>query len=335
MATIKDIAEQANVSTATVSRILNNDPSLSVGEDTRKRVLEAASKLNYKLTRKKSEKQSESYQIGIVLTKDETIDPYFLSIRNGIESICEQYSLNIASILTVGKNQLSSAAVNGLDGLIVLGNVDVSDLKDIYYENSNIVIVDYMPDHHNYDVVVSDFETATREVLEYLFTKGHSDIAYIGGRKVIKHMSSNQTIEETDIRESVYEAIMRGKGLYNQENVLLGEFGPNSGYQLMKALIEKGNLPTAVVVGSDPMALGAFRALHEADINVPEDISVISFDDIEAAAYLNPALSTVKVHTEEMGRTAVKLLSDRIKGRTIPLKVVLPTELVLRESVKE
>jgi LacI family transcriptional regulator len=223
--------------------------------------------------------------------------------------------------------------MSGLDGLIVLGNVEVSDLKEIYYENGNIVFVDYCPDGKDFDVVISDFEAATHEVMEYLLSIGHSDIAYIGGRKVIKHISSDQSFEEVDIRERVYETIMKEKGLYDPELVLLGEFGPTSGYQLMKRLLERKTLPTAVVTGSDPMALGAFRALHEAGIKVPEEISVISFDDIEAAAYLNPALSTVKIHTEEMGKIAVRLLSERIKGRTIPLKVVLPTELVLRESV--
>jgi LacI family transcriptional regulator len=89
-----------------------------------------------------------------------------------------------------------------------------------------------------------------------------------------------------------------------------------------------------VVCASDPMALGAFRALHEAGIKVPEDISIISFDDIDAAAYLQPALSTVKIHSFEMGKTAVKLLQDRIKGRELPMKVILPTELILRESTE-
>jgi LacI family transcriptional regulator len=125
---------------------------------------------------------------------------------------------------------------------------------------------------------------------------------------------------------------MRENGLYNPEKVLVGDWGPTSGYSLMKQLIDKGQLPSAVVVGSDPMALGVLRALHEADLKVPEDVSVVSFDDIEAAAFMNPRLSTVKVHTDEMGKTAVKILFDRLKGRTVPIKVTLPTELVIRDS---
>lgn len=115
--------------------------------------------------------------------------------------------------------------------------------------------------------------------------------------------------------------------------MLVGEWGPNGGYKLMQELIRRGQLPSAIVVASDPMALGAFRALHQAGIKVPEDISVFSFDDIDSAAYLTPALSSVKIHSFEMGKTAVKLMYDRLKGRELPLKIVLPTELVYRESV--
>jgi LacI family transcriptional regulator len=110
------------------------------------------------------------------------------------------------------------------------------------------------------------------------------------------------------------------------------DWGPASGYSLTKKLIKSGRIPSAIVVASDPTALGVLRALHEAEINVPNDVSVISFDDIEAAEYVNPRLSTVKVHGDEMGRTAVKLLYDRLMGRKIAMKVTLPTELIIRDS---
>lgn len=342
MATIRDIAQQANVSTATVSRIINSDPTLSVSEETRKRVLEVVNKLDYKPTRKKSvktekqekqEKPNKVYNIGLVTNNDETVDPYFMSIRLGIEQTCRKYSINIVSTLTIGKSDISAEVVAGFDGLIILGDVDVRDLKENYYENNNIVIVDYLPEGNHFDVVISDLEAATYEIMGHLFNLGHTNIAYLGGKGLIKRVSDNHDIEKEDIRKKTYEKIMKENGLYKADNVLLGEFGPNSGYVLAKQLIGKGLLPSAVVVGSDPMALGVFRAFHEANIRVPEDISVFSFDDIESAAYMNPALSTVKVHTEEMGRTAVKMLYDRLNGRTLPLKIVLPTELVFRESV--
>jgi LacI family transcriptional regulator len=336
MATIKDIAVQANVSTATVSRILNNDPTLSVSEDTRKRVIEAVNELNYKPLRKKNgktQKTAETYDVGLIMLNDETIDPYFQSIRLGVESICNQYSLNIASTMTIGKSTITAESLSGLDGLIVIGDVDIEDLKEVYYENNNIVAVDYLPQETNVDVVISDFEGATNQVLEHLFSLGHTDIAYLGGKGLVHGVSSQKTIEKIDTRKSSFEKMMKVKGLYNPSKVLEGDWGSASGYSLTQQLIETGQLPSAIVAGSDPMALGVLRALHEAGIKVPDDVSVFSFDDIEAAAFMNPRLSTVKVHGDEMGKTAVKLLYDRLKGRTIPLKVTLPTELIIRDSV--
>jgi LacI family transcriptional regulator len=341
MATIRDIADQANVSTATVSRILNNDPTLSVTDDTKKKVLEVVEQLNYKPLRRKidkSEKVSsnkESFNIGILILNDETVDPYFHSIRLGIENTCAKYSMHISSVVVVGKNSISSESFNGLDGLIVIGDVDIDDLKDIYYENNNIVAVDYMPHDKDVDVVISDFEGATKKILDYLFSLGHTDIAFLGGKGRVFGISSNKITEKEDARKASFEHVMKEKGLYNPNKVLLGDWGAANGYSMMQQLINNGQLPSAVVVGSDPMALGVLRALHEAEIKVPEDVSVFSYDDIEAAAFMSPRLSTVKVHTDEMGKTAVKLLYDRLKGRKMPLKVTLPTELVIRDSVSE
>ncbi|MDT3427729.1 LacI family transcriptional regulator [Paenibacillus forsythiae] len=336
MTRIKDIAESANVSTATVSRILNNDPSLSVSGETRKRVLEAVTELNYKPARRRRAKASqdkEAYSIGLVLTNDEAIDPYFMSMRQGVESVCDQYSVKIASVFNVGKSDFSPDRMTGLDGLVVLGDVNSEELKEAYGQNRNIVFVDFLPEEENYDAVISDFEAATRKILNYLFSAGHREIAYIGGKGLIRSIHNGRVIEKEDLRLSTYKRIMQEEGLFQSENVLVGEFGPMSGYTLMKQLIGRRPFPSAVVVASDPMAIGAMKALHEAGIKVPGDISIFSFDDIEASAFLNPTLSTVKVHTEEMGRTAVKLLVDRMRNdREVPLRVTLPTELVVRES---
>ena len=339
MATIKDVAQLAKVSTATVSRLLNSDPTLSVSDHTRKRVMEIVGELNYKSSRRnreKSDRKREIHNIGLILTnteEDEVNDPYFMSLRMGIERACEQYGMRITSIQTIGSNVLVGRVLRSLDGLIVVGTVDVKELRDIYYENNNIVFVDYEPEDKNVDIVISNLESATNQILEHLFYHGHEQIVYLGGRTVVKGIHNKETGEKEDIRKTVFEKVMKEKKLYKNDCVLVGEWGPNGGYKLMQELIRRRQLPSAIVVASDPMALGAFRALHQAGIKVPEDISVFSFDDIDSAAYLTPALSSVKIHSFEMGKTAVKLMYDRLKGRELPLKIVLPTELVYRESV--
>lgn len=336
MVTIKDIANRANVSTATVSRILNNDPTLSVSDETRKKVLDLVNELDYKPLRKKSvkvEQKIESLNIGLIFLNDESIDPYFQSIRLGVESTCNQYPVNIVSTMVVGKSTISYEILSDLEGLIVIGDIDIKEIKEIYYKNNNIVVVDSLPlNDSNVDVVISDFESATEEAINHLLDLGHEEIAFVGGKGLVHGVVSGKMVEKVDVRKSTFEKVMKEKGLYNPSYILEGDWGPANGYSLAKKLIEKGKMPSAIVVASDPMALGVLRGLHESGIQVPHDVSVISFDDIEAAAYVFPRLSTVKVHGDEMGSTAVKLLYDRLMGRKIPMKVTLPTELIIRDS---
>ncbi|MBD1380312.1 LacI family DNA-binding transcriptional regulator [Metabacillus arenae] len=341
MTTIRDIANEANVSSATVSRILNNDPSLSVAEDTRNRVLDAADLLNYKPSRKRktskkiSDEPSELYNIGIisVITQEEEVnDPYFMSIRLGVEIACETLPFTIKKIIRAG-NDASLKDIENLDGLIVIGGIDPNCLKEFLESNKHVVFVNHFPYLKNYDVVASGFDTATEDVLEYLFQLNHTNIGFLGGKDTLIKLDEKQPSEEVeDIRRIAFENVMRRKELYDQEHVYIGEWGASGGYQLMKEVINKGNLPSAMVIASDPMAIGAMRALHESGIIVPQDISIISFDDIEAAEFLNPPLSTVKVHTGEMGKVAARLLYDRFNGRNIPIRSILGTELVIRDS---
>jgi len=338
MATIKDIAKQANVSTATVSRILNNDPTLSVSAPTRKKVLDTVKELNYKPLRKKSTKpkdQTKIQKIGLIFLNDELVDPYFQSIRVGVETTCSAYNLSVVSTLMVGKNEITSANVSNLDGLIVIGDIDTEEIMDVYYKNKHIVVVDYLPQNQNVDVVISDFEKATEQAIHYLMGLGHKEIAFIGGKGHVYGVVSGRSKEKVDIRRKTFERVTKDEKISNPSLILEDDWGPKSGYTLTKQLIETNRLPSAIVVASDPTAIGVLHALQESGIQVPKDVSVLSFDDIESAAYVNPPLTTVKVHGEEMGRTAVKLLHDRIQGRKLPLKVVLPTELVIRDSTNQ
>ncbi|MCX7951286.1 MAG: LacI family DNA-binding transcriptional regulator [Clostridiales bacterium] len=338
MVTIKDVAKKANVSTATVSRILNNDQTLSVSDETREKILRTAQELGYKPLRRRDVKKNkenikENKNICIILAYselDEANDPYFLSIRQGIEKECNEKSLNISKIIRLDDNNINFE-IDEFDGIIVIGGVDVTDLKNIY-QNNNIVFVDHSFEINGYDSVISSFEKATEEVIEYLIGMGHRDIGYIGGRKTIKKITSNEIVEIEDIRLQVYKRKMKESGLYNEKNIYIGEWNSSGGYKLMKQAIEKEQLPSAFIIASDPMSTGALYALHEVNIKVPEDVAIISFDDIETSAYLNPPLSTVKIYTEEMGREAVKVLLDKLNGREIPVQVVLPTKLIIRKS---
>jgi LacI family transcriptional regulator len=333
MATIKDIAKLAKVSTATVSRILNNDTTLSVSESTRRRVIKIAENLNYTPVKQRNKSVQKIIKIGVIhwySQKEELGDPYYVSITNGIEKECINKSIEVVTIFK-NDDEYVTSELNDLDGVIAIGKFSKKDVEDFSMYSPIIVFVDSSPNEKKYDSVVIDFKKAMREVMEYLLLRGHRNIGFIGGREYVG--AKREPIE--DEREIAYREIMRNKGLYNINNVYIGRFTPQDGYRLMREAIKKGDLPTAFFIASDSMVIGAFSALYEANINVPKDVSIVGFNDIPNSRFLIPSLSTVKVHTEFMGITAVNLLLERLNDkREISKKVVIPTELIIRESTK-
>jgi LacI family transcriptional regulator len=338
MATIKDIAQKANVSISTVSRVLNNDETITVMEQTRDRILAVAKELNYSLKKRNVTKpiaKNESVNIGLLMgcsQEDEFDDPYFLSIRKGIEEQCLRKNIKISRFLRY-KNSTEKQGFDHLDGLIVVGHIDFNEIENRYSHDHNIVFVDAPAETKAYDSVMCDLKGAAENVMAHLMESGHERIGYIGGPGYGKKMNEVLATHNTgDIRQKTYEAIMKKHNRLNVSDIYLDDWGTPRGYRLMKKAIEKGDLPTAFFIGSDPMAIGAIRALNEAGIRVPDDVAVASVDDIEMATFVNPPLTTVKVYTEQMGKTAVNLLQERMEGRDIPLKVIVPTKLVVRES---
>ncbi|MBS3994743.1 MAG: LacI family DNA-binding transcriptional regulator [Alkaliphilus sp.] len=333
MATIKDIAKIAAVSSATVSRVLNNDIALSVGEETRRRIFQVAEKLDYKIPKKRNRNIEKRINLGIIhwySPKEELEDPYYLSIRKGIEKECYNKKIEITTIFK-NDEKYTTNELKDIDGIIAIGKFSKEDIETfaIYYKN--IVFVDFDPEGMIYDSVVSDFRTTVAALLTYLYDKGHRKIGFIGGKE---YVGRNKEVIK-DERDVTYYDFVKEKGIYDAECVYLGKFTAESGYELMKKAIEKGPIPSAFFLANDSIAIGAMKALHEANINVPKDVNIIAFNDNPTSKYLMPPLSTVKIHTEFMGVTAVGLLIERInENREIVKKVIIPSELILRESSK-
>ncbi|MDQ6422806.1 LacI family DNA-binding transcriptional regulator [Paenibacillus sp. LHD-117] len=343
MATIKQIAAEAGVSAATVSRVLNNDATLAVSEDTRTRIFHIAERLAYKPARLKKLKQEEHLsrqQIGLLMwssLEDERDDPYFSSIRRGIELRCEELGMTIAKVLR-GRGGSELSPCHHLDGFIAVGSLRVEDVIELYGNPDRIVFVNHPEVPAACDSVNLNFEAATREALSHLLALGHTRIAYVGGPETIHGLGPGgisddaDRVPANDPRRSAFKALMSANGMYRDEYDIVSEWSSNGGYVGMQALLELDERPTACMLGSDPMAVGALRALHEAGVAVPGGMAIIGFDDIEISAYLSPPLTTVKVHTELMGRTAVQLLLERIQGREPAIHAIVNTTMVVRES---
>ncbi|MFJ5714147.1 LacI family DNA-binding transcriptional regulator [Neobacillus sp. NPDC093127] len=329
MATIKDIAERVGFSIATVSRVLNYDTTLSVSDDTRRKIFQAAEDLSY---RKKTERHLSTYKIAVVYwyTEEEELnDLYYMSIRLGVETECEVHKLPMTKL---SLDRLSTLQGEEIHGIIAIGKFSPKQAEDIRKITENIVFVDCSPDDDHYDSVVSNLEKATINVLDHLVEQGHQNIGFIGGQESYK----DHTSDIPDPRQVTFKQYLEDKQLYKESYVYCGEYSVNEGYRLMKQAISdhKEDLPTAFFAGNDSIAIGCMRALLEENISIPNRVSIIGVNDISISKYVFPPLSTVKVYTELMGKTAVNLLLERLTDRQVAKKVILSTQLEIRESSK-
>ncbi|UTR16103.1 substrate-binding domain-containing protein [Salipaludibacillus sp. LMS25] len=339
MVTIKDIAKQADVSIATVSRVLNNDKNLSVAPETRERIMSIASELNYIPVRQRQQTKNKKplvnkVEIGIVMWCSEEYeweDTYFLSIRKGIENECNKRGILVNKIVHLGN--ANNMQIGNIDGIIVVGETDEeTEIKMREKMHKNIVFVNDSPDCETFDSVVLDYEQATQKALDHLLTLGHTQIGFIGGGG--NH--DNVQKQKEDPRKFYYQKILQEKNLYNPTYIYeVCDYFMSNGYEAMKKALKDSNRPSAFFIASDAMAIGAIRALHEVNSQVPGDISLVSFNDIDMAGFVKPSLTTIKIYTEEMGKMAVKLLLDRLAGRDVPVKAVMPSKLIIRESSAE
>ncbi|MCR8644905.1 LacI family DNA-binding transcriptional regulator [Paenibacillus sp. N1-5-1-14] len=333
MVTIKDVAKKAEVSSATVSRVLNGDRTLQVAEETRRRIFDAAEQLQYKKTKSRALKVSDdasTHRIGLVIWGSEQLessDPYFIFIRQGVVKECAKQGIDVSRVIFLDELESNIPRLD-LDGIIVIGKVHINLVQQMT-QTDHIVSIDYALDDAH-DSVVFDLGKATRQALNHLLSLGHQRIGYIGGISYV--FMPEGRIHTVDAREKEFETIMREHGLYDPDYVFVDEWRTEQGYQLMKKALELKLRPTAFLIGSDTMAIAALKAIHELGLRVPQDIAIASFDDIPLASYVTPPLTTVRVLTEEMGMTAVKLLVDRINGRDYPMHVSIPTELIVRDS---
>lgn len=329
MTTIKDVANEAGVSISTVSRILNFDDTLSVGEDTRRRVLEVAEKLQYKKRNKRASKLGK--QIVIVqwhTDKEELSDLYYLQIQYGIEN--KAASLG-ATIERVTYESIDKNRIKNFDGIIAVGKFDTTEVTKLKSYGLPVICIGENYLGYNLDCIRSDFETPVRKIIDRFIRNGIDDIGMIAGKELT--VTEKQGVR--DPRVATFNQYLKSKRLYNDKFVYQGPFGPESGFNLMtKAINELGaTLPHGFVIGSDSMAVGVLRALQQHHIDVPNRVSLISFNDVAIAKYTSPALTTVHVHTELMGERAIEMLLERVKNpKKIPELIIIGTELMERES---
>jgi LacI family transcriptional regulator len=332
LATIKEIASIAEVSIATVSRVLNFDETLNVSDATREKILKIADELDYVSAKAKKAKNKKSKDIGIIYWynyEEELGDPYYLSIRLAAEKKCNENNFNLVKL----SEDSSIEDIKNVNGIIAIGKFSLSIIDKLASANDNIVFVDFSPDENKFDSVMADLGKATYEILDYLYSLGHRKIGFIGGNKLECIDYRDTYLDKRDIK---YKEFMESKNIYNNKYIYETEkFTFKAGYNLMKEALKSKNNITAFFIGNDTMAVGAYKAISEEGLSIPDDISIIGFNDQPSAKYMIPALTTIRIPSEYLGKAAVDLLLENLNGiREYNKKVIIPTEFKIRESCK-
>ncbi|PJW16316.1 LacI family transcriptional regulator [Geobacillus sp. WSUCF-018B] len=328
MATIRDIAKQAGYSISTVSRVLNNDPDLSVSEETREKIYEAAEKLNYR--KKTIRKVIRNIAFLYWLTdKEELEDVYYKTMRMEMEKLAKEFNLELQMYkISDGIDQIPE----NIEGFIAVGIFSDRELERLRSMTTNGVFIDLSPDPRCFDSVRPDLTQITERAIDFFLEKGHTDIGFIGGT----YPNPNTGKDEMDSRERAFRHYMKAKGLLNEEYIFCHRgFSFDNGYELMTKAIETlgDRLPTAFFVAADPIAVGCLQALNEHRIPIPERVSVIGVNNISITKYVSPPLTTFHIDIHEICKSAIELLLERIqRKRNIVKTLLLGAELIVRKS---
>ena len=328
MITIKEIAQQAGFSPSTVSRLLSNDPSLSVSPETKQKILNTAISLGYE--RKYIKTIIEKIALLFWITEIEELeDIYFKDMRLKIEKYANE---NNMELVTIKKESGISKIPKDINGFIAIGSFSEKEISKLLKITKNGVFIDSNPAPDYYDSVQPNTPLITKKAIDYFIENGHSNIGFIGGT----FHNPNTDLEEKDIREISFRYYMQKLGYLNEDNIFIEpNFSVDSGYKSAKKAIEnlKDKLPTAFFVASDPIAIGVLQALNEYNIPVPSRVSVISINNIDVSKYVSPPLSTFNIDINELCKTAINLLSERIiEDRKLQKTIYLNCELVVRKS---
>lgn len=329
---IRTVAEAAGVSTATVSRVLSQADH-PVSASTRERVLEAAASLKFRPSHvARSLVTSRTRTIGAIV--HDVADPYFGEILRGLEDTFHAggYQLVACSSDRDPVRELGYVEhllAQRVDGIVFVGGGiedeayghKLESLLDEYRDGGGVVVL-LAPNAYDAPAVVSDNEIGSVSMTEYLIGLGHRRIGFVGGPS---------TVRTSAVRQSGYQSAMQRAGLFDPILMESGEFTMEGGARAAATLLARDSEMSAIFAMNDIMALGALKHLAGVGVNVPDQISVAGFDDIQIAEFVRPGLSTVAVGTFGLGETGARLAMRLLTGRS-ESRTILPVELVIRGS---
>lgn len=333
MANIYDVAKQSGYSITTVSKALNNYPDIS--DKARRKVLEVCKELGYMPNSSaRTLSTKKSFTIGVVFSEILGLGithPFFSHVIESFKKEIEGAGYDLLFISREIGNSIYSYLEHcnhrNVDGVIVVHtNFNEPEVKEIIMSDLPCVVIDSTKEATL--KVTSDNTAGAKLAIDYLVELGH---------KRIGHISGNTESYASNVRESEFIESMKQNGLNVPKSYIQsgGYFSLEGGYKAMQALLKLNPHPTAVFASGDYMAIGAIKAIHEAGLEVPKDISIIGFDDVEAARLVTPSLTTIRQNSIEIGKIAAVRLLERINGKNDNIHESIPVTLIERDSTSK
>ena len=331
MANIRQVADKAGVSIGTVSRVLNNKPG--VGEDTRQHVLTVAQELGYNHSKRAHFSNPRITHLGFLsktFPQDITSNPFYADVLHGVEQVCRELHINLSfNTLNFTGSQLHSLPPsvkdNNISGLFVVGGGIPQEIVESLSKLSQlpVVLVDNCFPDCRWDTVMIDNLRGARLSTEYLINQGHRHIALIGGPDHASIVERRLSYKETLQQHNLTPMIVTPPNLTFED----GQWG-------VMEILRQAPQTTAIVCSNDEQAVGALRTLRELGYSVPNDFSLVGFDDINMVQFTTPPITTICVDRITLGQAAIQLLLDRLKFPDRPVvKVTVGVKLIERASV--
>ncbi|ARR47691.1 transcriptional repressor PurR [Vibrio campbellii] len=332
MATMKDIAKLAGVSTSTVSHVINK--TRFVSEEISERVNNAAKELNYYAPSAlaRSLKVNRTKTIGMLVTT--STNPFFGEVVKGVERSCYHKGYSLILCNTEGDNERMRESINTLlqkrvDGLILMCSSLEGERIDVFerYPDIPVVVMDWGPMLFTSDKIQDNSLRGGYLAAKYLIDCGHKEVGCITG-PLIKHQAQMRY-------EGYKRAMLEAELEFNANWIVESDFECEGGYQAFKKMVERGPLPSSIFVSNDMMAMGVINAANELGIKIPEQLSIIGYDDIHIAKFMSPSLTTIHQPKYRLGQAAVETLLRKLDEKSDEAQVVqLEPTLVERNSVR-
>lgn len=335
MATLKELSEYTGFSITTISRVLNNDPTMNVSDATRIKILQAAGDLHYKKPNIKPrlvKENSMCFAVAEMLSPAKQLqDPYYLYLKNHSAQHLQDNGCIMVQAVQIEQDYAVIGAEK-INGVLAIGIFSQNQINALQKLSKNIVFLDSSPDQQKFDSVVLNYRLGVEQAVDELINKGHTKIGFLGPDRKLDQLKR----PAPEVRRQYFIDYMKNKNLFQHEFLIEAQMTANDAYDAVLSMLKQGKtMPSAMITANEEASFGAMRAFREFGMTVPNDISIISFNDTPLSELTDPPLTSISTHVQAMSKNAVDLLIKRVGEQDdfIPIKIVVPSTLVKRKSV--